>query len=59
VVVPERGIRMGQETRFAWWRVDPKSGAATVTFETSVLALGAFVELVMATGNTLTRIPSG
>ncbi len=28
VVVPERGVRLGEETRFAWWRIDPTSGAA-------------------------------
>ena len=88
VVVPQRGVRLGQDTLFAWWRVDPKSGVAIavtdeglhqvafeykltsehtveitiiagatkVTFETSIIALGAFVELAMASGTTLTRV---
>ena len=29
VVIPQKGITVGQDARFAWWRIDPTSGVAT------------------------------
>jgi hypothetical protein len=56
VVVPRRGIRLGQEPRVAWWRIDPKSGVSTAVTDDGLHQVNVEYAPVVAGERWLIRV---